>query len=318
MTNINTEPAKLVTYIRDGLIEQEHFGYVIRTNKERILEKVGDDKNYPFYLRSCAKPLQASLLIDYELDKKFDLTEEEIAICAASHAGEDVHVNIVKGILEKFEISPDKLKCGKHDPISRTAQDELMKNGEQATALHNNCSGKHAMMLGLCKLNDWDMDNYDNINHPLQVAIKNKIYELCDVKNEYPITKDGCGVPIHSMPLANMVKGYLKLFCNPKYERIKNAFLKHAYTIGGENRTDTKIITDSNCLIAKVGAGGLCIVVNPEIEEGFVVKICDSNMQAREIVTIDSINNLHWANIEVSHDIKTIQGEKIGEIVTLL
>ena len=28
------------------------------------------------------------------------------------------------------------------------------------------------MMLGLCKLNDWDMDNYDNINHPLQIAIK--------------------------------------------------------------------------------------------------------------------------------------------------
>ena len=174
------------------------------------------------------------------------------------------------------------------------------------------------MMLGLCKLNDWDMDNYDNINHPLQIAIKNKIYELCDVKKDYPITKDGCGVPIHSMPLANIVKGYLNVFCNPKYEKIKNAFLKHAYTIGGEDRTDTKIIEKSKNLISKVGAGGLCVVVNTELEEGFVVKICDSNMQAREILTIDLINNLHWGNIEVSHNIETIHGEKIGEIVTLL
>jgi len=316
--NINTEPAKLVIYNRDGLIEQEHFGYVVRANKVRVLEKVGDDKNYPFYLRSCAKPLQASLIVDYGLDKKFNLTEEEVAICAASHAGEDVHVEIVKRILEKFEISPDKLKCGNHQPISKTAQDNLLKQNKKPTAIHNNCSGKHAMMLGLCKINDWDMDNYDNINHPLQIAIKKKIYELCRVKSEYPLTKDGCGVPIHSMPLSNIVKGYLTLFCDPKYEVIKNAFLKHSYTIGGEDRTDTKIIASSDNLIAKVGAGGLCVVVNTELEEGFIVKICDSNMQAREIVTIDLINNLHWGNIDVSHSINTIQGEKIGEIITLL
>ncbi len=314
----NTEPSKLVIYNRDGLIEQEHFGYVVRTDKTRVLEKIGEDKNYPFYLRSCAKPLQAALLIDYGLDEKFGLTEEEIAICSASHAGEKVHVDIVKGILDKFEISPSKLKCGNHEPISRTAQDELLLHGEHATALHNNCSGKHAMMLGLCKLNDWDIENYDNINHPLQKNIKKRIYELCEVKNDYPVTKDGCGVPIFSMPLQNMVKGYLNLFCDPKYEKIKNAFLKHAYTIGGENRTDTKIIANSKNLVAKVGAGGLCIVVNTELEEGFVVKICDSNMEAREIVAIDLINNLRWGKIETSHDIKTIHGDKVGEIITLL
>lgn len=314
----NTEPAKLLTYNRDGLVEQEHFGYIIRANKDRIIEKVGEDKNYPFYLRSCAKPLQAALLIDYGLDTKFNLTEEEIAICGASHAGEQIHIDIVKGIFDKFEISTNKLKCGNHQPISRSAQDALLLHGQRATALHNNCSGKHAMMLGLCKLNDWDMGNYDNLHHPLQQAIKKKIYELCDVKTEYPVTKDGCGVPIFSMPLANIVKGYLNLFCNPKYQKITDAFLKHAYTIGGENRTDTKIIAESQNLIAKVGAAGLCVVVNTELEEGFIVKICDSNMQAREIVTIDLINNLHWGKIKVSHDITTIHNEKIGEIITLL
>ena len=177
MIKKNTEPAKLVTYNRDGLIEREHFGYIVRCDKIHTVEKLGDDKNYPFYMRSCAKPLQASLLIDYELDEKFNLTYEEIAICAASHAGESVHVELVKRLLDKFEVSPDKLKCGNHDPISRTAQDELLLQSEKPTAIHNNCSGKHAMMLGLCKINDWDMDNYDNPNHPLQIEIKKKIYE---------------------------------------------------------------------------------------------------------------------------------------------
>ncbi len=314
----NTEPAKLVTYIRDGLIEQEHFGYVVRCSRTKVVEKIGDDKNYPFYLRSCAKPLQAALMIDYELDKKFNLTEEEIAICAASHAGEKVHTDIVNRILNKFEIAPSRLKCGQHAPISRSAQDELMIHGEKSTAIHNNCSGKHAMMLGLCKLNDWDMDNYDNINHPLQQEILRKINQLCEVKQEYPVTKDGCGVPVPSMPLENIVKGYLNLFCDEKYTPIKNAFLNNPYIIGGEDRTDTKIIENSENLVAKVGAGGLCVVLNTQIEEAFIVKICDADMRAREFVTIDLINNLRWADINLSHLIQTNQGEDIGKVVTNL
>jgi L-asparaginase II len=318
MINKNTEPAKLVIYNRDGLIEREHFGYIVRCDKLNVVETIGDDKNYPFYLRSCAKPLQAALMFDYELDKKYNLTDDEIAICAASHAGEKIHIDIIKRLLEKFEIPIKKLKCGIHEPISKSAQNKLLLNSEEPTVLHNNCSGKHTMMLGLCKLNDWDMDNYDNINHPLQQQIKNKIYELCEIKSEYPITKDGCGVPIHSMPLKNMVRGYLNLFCNPKYERLTNAFINCPYIIGGENRTDTKIIQNSKDIIAKVGAGGLCIVVNTKIEEAFVVKICDTDMNAREIAAIDLINNLHWANIEISHNIETNNHDIIGYVETLL
>ncbi len=318
MMNKETEPAKLVVYNRDGLIEEEHFGYVIKCDKVHTIEQLGEDKHYPFYMRSCEKPLQASLIIDYELDKKFDLTEEEIAVCAASHAGEKVHVDIVKRLLDKFEIPVEKLKCGDHQPISQTAQNELLLSGQQPTVLHNNCSGKHAMMLGLCKINNWDIENYDDINHPLQQAIKKKIYELCEVKTQYPITKDGCGVPVHSMPLKNMVKGYLNLFCDPKYEKIKNAFLNHPYIIGGENRTDTKIIENTKNLVAKVGASGLCIVVNTELEEAFIVKICDADMKAREFVTVDLINNLKWGEIELSHNIETNQHEKIGDVITLL
>ncbi len=318
LNNTVTEPEKLVMFIRDGLIEQEHFGYIVKADKDRVIEKMGEDRNYPFFLRSCEKPLQATLMIDYELDKEFDMTDEEIAICCASHAGEKVHVNLVRNLLQKFGVSEDKLKCGIQEPISKTARDELLKNGESALAIHNNCSGKHAMMLGLCKLNGWDLDTYDSPNHPLQEEILNKVYELCSITHEYPITKDGCGVPVVAMPLANMVKGYLNVFCNPEYEKIKNAFLNHPYIIGGEDRTDTKIMQHTENVIAKVGAGGLCIVINTELEEGFVVKVCDSNMGAREDITIDLINNLHWGSIEHPHEIRTIHGDIVGEIKTVV
>lgn len=318
MYNENMQPEKLVNFVRDGLIETEHYGYVVRCSKNHVAEKIGDDKNYPFYLRSCAKPLQASLLVDYGLDKAFDMTSSEIAICCASHAGEGVHINILKKLMEKFSITESDLKCGIQEPLSIRARKKLLLNNEKPSVLHNNCSGKHIMMLGLCKLKGYDIENYDDINHPLQQEIKKRIYELCGVKQEYPITKDGCGVPICSMPLANMVKGYLNLFCSEKYSAIKNAFLNNPYIIGGENRTDTKILENSTNIIAKVGAGGLIIVVNTEIEEGFVVKICDANMHAREVAAIDLINNLHWAKIDTSHDILINNGDKVGYIESLV
>ncbi len=312
------EPELLVTYLRDGLSEQEHYGYIVLANRQRAFDFTGDAKNQPFYLRSCAKPLQASLIIDFGMDKFYEMTEEEIALCCASHAGEEIHVNIAKNLLNKFELAENNLKCGLHKPISKTEQQKLIKGEKTETILQNNCSGKHLMMLGLCKMKGWSLEDYDSPEHPLQIAIKEKIYELCNVTKEYPVTKDGCGVPIMSMPLENMLHGYLNLFCNHKYGKIKNAFLNNPYIIGGEDRTDTKIIENSQGLIAKVGAGGLCIVVNTNTEEAFVVKISDADMKARELVVLKTLKNLHWAEIKADTAIKTLHGETIGEIITMI
>ncbi len=318
MLSNNTEPELLLEYARDGLVDQEHYGFIVLADKKRAFDFTGDAKNYPFYLRSCAKPLQASLLIDYKMDKFYDMTEEEIAICCASHAGEEIHVQTAFNLLNKIGLNESYLKCGLHKPLSKTEQTKMVLSGASEHPLQNNCSGKHVMMLGLCKMKGWDLATYDSPDHPLQVAIKKKIYELCKVAKEYPVTTDGCGVPIVSMPLTNMLHGYLNLFCNPKYEKIKNAFLNHPYIIGGEDRTDTKIIEYSENIVAKVGAGGLCVVVNTKTEEAFVVKIADCDMKARELVVCQILKNLHWAEIPMDVDIKTLHGQKVGEIRILI
>lgn len=318
MANSHTEPKLLVEYVRDGLVEQSHYGFIVLADKNRAFDFTGDSMDYPFYLRSCAKPLQASLIIDFGLDTHFDMTEEEIALCCASHAGEEIHVNTAVNFLRKIGLDESFLKCGLHKPISKKEQDKLLLSGKTENVFQNNCVGKHIMMLAICKMRNWDLASYDEPEHPLQIAIKEKIYELCHVTKKYPVTKDGCGVPIHSMPLKNMLHGYLNLFCNEKYEKITKAFRNNPYIIGGDNRLDTLIMQNSKNLVAKVGAGGLCIVVNLDEEEAFVVKICDCDMKARELVVTDTLKNLHWADIEVSKDIKTLHGDIVGQIRTLL
>lgn len=315
---IFNSPETLVKYVRDGLVEEQHFGYVLVLNKIHVIDRVGECGNYPFYLRSCAKPLQAALIIDMGMDEKYNMTEEEIALCCASHAGEQCHIDIAKRLMEKIGISESDLKCGIHAPLSKSAREKMLLNNELPSAIHNNCSGKHIMMLGLSKMNNWDLTTYDSPEHPLQKLIKEKIYCLCELKKEYPVTTDGCGVPIFAMPLQNMAKGFLNMFCSDKYIKIKNAILNNPYIMGGEDRTDTKIIENLENLIAKVGAGGLCIVVNTVTEEAMVVKISDCDMKAREIVVLEALRNMHWADIMTDYDIKTIHGDVVGQIVTCL
>ncbi len=296
-------PQRLVKHFRGELTAREHLGFVLSSDFN-----FGETFGYPFYLRSCAKPLQAALIIDNELD--FSL--EEIAICCASHAGEDCHIELAKKLLNKIGLDESKLKCGLHRPLSKTADKNLILSGKNETVFHNNCVGKHIMMLALCKKNNWDIETYYQEEHPLQQAIKEKIYDLCEIEEDYPITKDGCGVPIHSMPLKNMLTGYLNLFTSPKYEKIKNAFLNYPYIIGGEDRLDTKIMENSENLVAKVGADGLCIVINLEKADGLVIKILDGDMKAREIATLSMLKKMYWANVPHETAIKTLHGEEIG------
>jgi len=318
-------PEKLLEYVRSGLVEQEHLGFLVKLSSDGKILKIGDDKNYPIYLRSCAKPLQASLLIDFGIDEFYDMSPAEIAMCCASHAGEPCHTDVVQGFLQKIGLDKSCLKCGFHKPISKSEQNKLLLSAQCEDILQNNCSGKHSMMLAVCKKMGWGVSDYDSPSHPLQVAIKNKIYELCRCERDYPITKDGCGVPILAMPLENMLKGYLNLFLDDKYSKIRDSFIQNPYLIGGDDRLDTAIMSANSALIAKVGAGGLCIVINLEKKEGIIVKIMDCDMKARAIVLIEALKQLGWFNEEMlkndliiaqnKTDIITLHGEKIGSAI---
>lgn len=322
---VNYSPVKMLEYVRGGLVEQEHYGLFVKVSFDGNIAKLGEDADYPFYLRSCAKPLQAALIVDFGIDNEFNMTSEEIALCCASHAGEECHANVAKGFLEKIGLNESYMKCGLHKPLSKTERDKLIIEGVEENIFQNNCSGKHVMMLAICKKMGWGVNDYDLPEHPLQLAIKKKIYELCGGKCDFHSTKDGCGVPIYSMPLENMVKGYLNLFLDEKYSKIREAFLKHPYLIGGEDRFDTALMTVNKNLIVKSGAGGICIVVNLEQKEGFVIKIMDSDMKARAICTIEALKQLSWLSEEMleydlikaqsQRDILTLHGEKIGEAV---
>ena len=316
--------ADLLRYRRNGLTEQVHSGIIVHINRNGVLNRIGNDNGYKFYHRSCMKPLQVSPLIDLGLDKKYNLSLDEIAVCCASHTGDVEHQIKIRNILKKAGFTEEDLLCPPHEPLSKTEQIRLIKEGLNPKKIHNNCSGKHSAMLLICKELGFDTKNYKDFENPLSDYIIRHVLELCETDiNDVVISKDGCGLPVVATTLECLGRGFLNLFCNPKYEKIKNAFLQFPYLIGGHYRQDSEIIKASGNLIAKVGACGLCVVVNPEKEECIVVKIADSNMEARAIVTTDAILQLKWpANNNFTDQIKNIyckdiisqDGDILGDI----
>ena len=106
---------------------------------------------------------------------------------------------------------------------------------------------------------------------------------------------------------------------------IKKAYIENPVMIGGEGRLDSSIIeATKGKLIAKVGAEGLCVVINLEKELAIVVKILDSNVSARSIVVIEALKQLNWiSDTELSHknlkkhynlDVKNLKNNIIGNI----
>ncbi len=315
---------KLIEFKRNGLTEQIHYGLIIHMNKSGIINEIGRDNNYKFYHRSCMKPLQASMLIDLGIDKKNNLTLDELAVCCASHTGEEEHQKRVLSILKKAGCNEEDLLLIPHQPLSSFEQTRLIKNNLPLRKIHHNCSGKHAAMLSICKHMGFSTKNYKDFSHPLSDLIINKVCELCETStNDIIISKDGCGLPVVATTLEQLGKGYLNLFTNKKYDDIKNAFLTYPFLIGGKERSDSIIISQfSNC-IAKVGACGLLVIVNIEKEECIIVKIADSNMESRELTAFNSLIQLKWpkkSNFSQINNIYTkkiisIDNENLGEII---
>ena len=83
-------------------------------------------------------------------------------VCA-SHSGEDRHLSAVRSVLQKSGLSEDYLQNGPHPPLHGPSAARLARSGESSSAIHGNCSGKHAGMLAVCAHEGWSLRDYQKI-----------------------------------------------------------------------------------------------------------------------------------------------------------
>lgn len=273
--------------IRSDNIDSRYFGFAFLYNKNGKIK--GKNSNAKFYLRSTLKPIQASILTE-DIINYFNFTDEELAVIQGSHSGEKIHTELVKSVLNKIGLDENALLCPIIPPLNT-------KNVSKYSKIHNNCSGKHSMMLAYCIYNNLDIKNYTDFNHPVQLKIKEKLLQYANT-NDYTITKDGCTVPVYGLKISDMAFAFLNYYEDKKNKKIINAYKNNPYIIGGcdnfGKRTDTKIMELNSNLISKVGAGGFIYIYNELNKEILIIKMSQNNNFQREIVALEILYDLNW------------------------
>ncbi|MCB9758232.1 MAG: asparaginase [Alphaproteobacteria bacterium] len=225
----------------------------------------------PFQLRCSLEALaQAGVATD-------DLSAEQIAIGAASHAGQIEHIRLVRGMLARFGVPESALACAPHPPSFDGAYRALIRGGGEVTDIHNNCSGKHTYMLAASAAQGWTGD-YRDPEHPLQRRIRDAVVGLCGHAPAAGV--DGCGVPTFGMPIDGFARAWATLGRaalgdgDPVLGRIGRAMEAWPHLISGTGKLDEDMAGGRReRMITKIGAQALYCIALPERGLGVAVKM---------------------------------------------
>lgn len=296
MANLKNNSHQLIfKTIRNGYLDCAYWGSIYFADKKNITDFIGLNPDEICFLRSLAKPLQAAILTDSNIINNFKLTGEEIAICLASHSGSEKHLKVLKKLAKKCGILISDLILEPQKPL-----DTRGFKGKK-TKLHNNCSGKHLMMLIVSKYFGFDLKNYTNPNHPVQKLIHKKQDELSEFKSgKSLLTFDGCSTPLWGIPIKNLVISYYNFVQDKKNSILIESALKNPYIFGGFNRLDSEIITlGKGKLFSKVGANGFVLIYNLENDKQLIIKMAQNNNEIRRLIALDILNKLGWIKTRI-------------------
>ena len=277
----------LVHVGRGPIVESLHSGHVAVVNAQgRLLYYAGNPYRVS-YLRSSAKPLQAMNFYLSGAAKKFNFSEKGKAIMCASHYGEEFHHEVVLENLAAMGLSYDDLRCSIQYSINPAVAEKQMRSGQEPSMLNCDCSGKHTGFLASCLASGYPIENYDVMENPVQQDMLKILAEMFEVPAEdIPIGEDGCGVPVHAVPVFNMALAFAKITnpegLTPEYRDAANqiceAMNAHPEMVSGTNGFCTELMRHTHGkFIGKAGADGVyCLGVRGG-NLGIAVKIEDGN-----------------------------------------
>lgn len=332
-------PPILAEVVRGGFVESVHRGHICIVDGDgNRIASVGEPETVTFF-RSASKPFQALPFLTSGAAEQFGFTDDEIALACASHSGEKVHVDGVRKMLEKIGCSEADLRCGVHMPFNPTETERMIREGESPTQLHNNCSGKHAAMLGLAKHSRADINTYESSDQGVQTAIVNAVAQFAEVAvDTIGIGIDGCAAPNFALPISAMARSFANLITPRKFDEVTQAACKRIvsatsefpHLIGGTDRLDTMLMrAATGKIISKVGADGvwLCGVLPSERYPsglGIALKIEDGDdMLSRPVVAVDLLRKLGILEGDKLPELSPMpiinrRGDKVGEIAAVL
>lgn len=283
---MNTAPVELVHVRRSGLHEGTHYGSVVITAADGSVEFARGDVTTPMFPRSSNKPFQAIAM----LEGGADLHDADLALAAASHSGEPMHVDRVFAMLDRAGLTEDDLGCPTALPLNETARRVALLAGGEPRRVFMNCSGKHAGMLTACVRSGWSTADYLDPAHPLQQRV---IAAVARLGGEEPaaVGIDGCGAPLFAVSLTALARGFGAAAAaapGTPERQVADAMRAHPEMVGGTGRDDTLLMGALPGVLVKGGAEGVHCAALPD-GRCVALKVTDGGDRARMPVLVGAL-----------------------------
>ncbi|HET9650072.1 MAG TPA: asparaginase [Microlunatus sp.] len=278
----------VVEVVRNGLVESVHHARVAITGPDgSLLASIGP-ADAPIYPRSALKPLQALAMVRCGLDLPDDL----LALVAASHSGEPIHVDGTRRILAGAGLSEDALQTPPDWPVDDLARLEAIRSGAEPSPVFMNCSGKHAGMLATAVINGWSLTDYRDPAHPVQLASRDAIGDLTGRVPDQ-VAVDGCGAPAFATTLTELARAFGRLATagDGPVRRVADAIRARPEMTSGTRRDELELHRAIPGLVTKAGAEAVQGVGLPD-GRGLAIKISDGTPRARPIVVAAVLRQL--------------------------
>jgi L-asparaginase II len=300
---MTTTHPDLVHLLRGSTVESFHRGALAIVDADGRLVQALGDVTRPVFPRSACKVLQALPLVASGAADALGLTDEELALACASHSGEPAHVATAAAMLAKAGLDLAALECGTHWPREEPVLKALARSGTEPSALHNNCSGKHAgfVCLGCLMARQAGRDPADFVRgyvgpaHPVMREVTAALQATTGTDlAQAPVGTDGCNIPTYGIPLQALAHAFARVGTgqglSPDHARaalrLRQAVARAPFFVAGTSRFDTRVMQRlGERVFCKVGAEGVYCAALPEQGLGVAIKIDDGNTaRAAEVV----------------------------------
>jgi L-asparaginase II len=289
----------LVEVLRGALVESRHRGALAVVDADGAIVLALGEVAASVYPRSAVKPLQALPLIESGAADRFGFGDEELALACASHGGEPAHVAVAARMLARAGLDLGALECGTHWPTHQASAQALARSGAAPSALHNNCSGKHAGFLCVTCAAGVDHRGYVGADHVVQREVKAAIESLTGVGlSQDHRGIDGCAIPTWAVPLAALAHAFARFGTGrglaperaKAAARLRDAMAAQPYYVAGTGRFCTEIMTAFGPrVLVKTGAEGVFCGALPEQGLGIALKCDDGGKRAAEVTMAATI-----------------------------
>ncbi|ATO16210.1 asparaginase [Micromonospora sp. WMMA2032] len=280
----------LAEVVRSGFVEGVHRGSVVVLDGAGAPVAGAGDVTSPIFPRSSNKPMQAVGMLRAGLP----LTDPaDVALVAASHAGEEFHLERVAALLRRADLTEEALHCPPELPVGEAAREAVLRAGGGPARVSMNCSGKHSGMLLTCLAAGWPLDGYWRPEHPLQRRLTATVEEFTG-ERAAAVGVDGCGAPVLAVSLTGLARAFLRLVTAEPgtVERtVADAMRAYPELVGGTQADDTRLMRGVPGLLAKVGAEGVIAAAVPGVG-AVALKIDDGASRPRMPVLTSALRRL--------------------------